>query len=200
MLKQISTFAITALLAFSVNAAKFKAGEDYQVLDLPKSQTPTVTEFFSFYCPHCYRSQELMKKLEAQLPENVSFNKNPVSFMGGNMGKSFGKAFATSMMLNVEEKISPILFKKIHEQQKPPRTDEELRQIFIDEGIDEKKYDGTYSSFAVNGMANRFDKAFEATGLTGVPAVVVNGKYHVTPKTIKTQDDYNALINYLLTL
>ena len=48
-------------------------------------------------------------------------------------------------------------------------------------------------------MANRFDKAFKSSGLSGVPAVIVNGKYHVTPKTIKTKEDYLALIDFLLT-
>lgn len=200
MLKKIFAIASIFLLAFSVQAARFKAGEDYQILDLPKSQTPTITEFFSFYCPHCYHSQGLMEDLQKQIPSEVPFHKNPVSFMGGNMGKPFSKAYATAIMLGVESKIEPVLFNRIHELKKPPTTELELRQLFIDEGVDGEKYDGAYNSFAVNAMANRFDKAFQATGLTGVPAVVVNGKYHVTTKTIKTPKDYYMLVNHLLTL
>lgn len=199
MLKKIFAVATACLLAFSVQAARFNAGEDYQVLDLPKTATPTVTEFFSFYCPHCYRSQGLMSDLQKQIPSQVPFNKNPVSFMGGNMGKPLSKAYATAVMLGVEGKIETALFKRIHELQKPPANETELRQLFIDEGVDATKFDGTYNSFAVNAMANRFDKAFQATGLTGVPAVVVNGKYHVTAKTIKSPEDYYALVNFLIT-
>ncbi|AMG30633.1 thiol:disulfide interchange protein DsbA/DsbL [Grimontia hollisae] len=199
MLKKLFTVAAAAMLAFSAQAARFEAGEDYQVLDLPKSDTPTVTEFFSFYCPHCFQSQPLMEALKENTPDNTSFTKNHVSFMGGNMGSALSKAYATAMMLDVEDKIVPVIFNRIHLMQKPPRNQEELRQLFIDEGVDAEKFDGTYNSFAANAMANRFDKAFSDSGLRGVPAVIVNGKYHVTPKTIKTKEDYFALVNFLLT-
>ncbi|MDD1784007.1 thiol:disulfide interchange protein DsbA/DsbL [Enterovibrio sp. ZSDZ35] len=199
MLKKLFAVAAAAMLAFSAQAARFNAGEDYQILDLPKSESPTITEFFSFYCPHCFRSQGLMTELKKQIPENVSFNKNHVSFMGGGMGKALSKAYATAEMLGVEDKIAPVIFNRIHVLNKPPRNEEEIRQIFIDEGVDAKKFDGTYNSFAVNAMANRFDKAFQESGLRGVPALIVNGRYHVTPTTINSTEDYFALVNYLLT-
>ncbi|WP_028024416.1 thiol:disulfide interchange protein DsbA/DsbL [Enterovibrio calviensis] len=199
MLKKLFALAAATMLAFSAHAARFNAGEDYQVLDLAKTDTPTVTEFFSFYCPHCNKSQGLMEELKKQIPENATFLKNHVSFMGGNMGKALSKAYAASVMLDVEDKMVPVIFNRIHLLQKPPRSEEEVRQMFIDEGVDGDKFDGTYNSFAANAMANRFDKAFQASGLRGVPAVIVNGKYHVTPKTIKSTDDYFALVNFLLT-
>ncbi|MEZ8149222.1 thiol:disulfide interchange protein DsbA/DsbL [Enterovibrio norvegicus] len=199
MLKKLFAMAAVAMLAFSAHAARFNAGEDYQVLDLPKTQSPTVTEFFSFYCPHCYKSEGLMEELKKKIPENATFQKSHVSFMGGNMGKALSKAYATAVMLDAEDAMVPVIFNRIHLLQKPPRDEAEVRQMFIDEGVDAKKFDGTYNSFAVNAMANRFDKGFNDSGLRGVPAVIVNGKYHVTPKTIKSTDDYFALVNFLLT-
>ncbi len=200
MLKKVIMIIAVAMVSIGAHAARFNAGQDYQVLDLPKTATPTVTEFFSFYCPHCYNSQSLMIALKQELPNNVTFNENPVSFMGGAMGKVLSKGFATAVLLNVEDKVSPVIFNRIHKYNKPPKNEAELRQIFLDEGVTEAQFDGTYNSFAVNAMSNRFDTAFRDTGLRGVPAVVVNGKYHVTPKTIKTEEDYFALVNYLLTL
>ena len=200
MLKKLLSFTALALFAFSVQAARFEAGEDYQILPTPKTATPTVTEFFSFFCPHCYNSQPLMAELETKIPENVKFVKNPVSFMGGALGKLVGKAFATAELLKVENKVAPIIFARIHAQNKPPRNEAEIKQIFLDEGVTAEKFDAAFKSFAVNGAVKRFDKAFDATGMRGVPAVVVNGQYHVTPKTIKTKEEYFELVNYLLTL
>lgn len=199
MLKKITTFLSILMLAFSVQAAQFKAGEDYQVLDRPKTETPSVSEFFSFYCPYCYRSQDLMTQLKKNLPEGTPFQKNHVSFMGGQMGKALNRAYATMIMLDVEDKLVPEIFNRIQNTKTPPRTEAELRQIFIDAGVDPKKFDGSFNSFAANAMANRFDKSFQDSGLTGVPAVIVNGKYHVTPKTLKSEDDYFKLVNFLLT-
>jgi len=52
----------------------------------------------------------------------------------------------------------------------------------------------------VNSMQKGFDKQFKQSTLTGVPGVVVNNKYIVLPNEIRSYDDYNALVNYLLTL
>ncbi|MEF1216118.1 thiol:disulfide interchange protein DsbA/DsbL, partial [Vibrio alginolyticus] len=49
-------------------------------------------------------------------------------------------------------------------------------------------------------MVRRMDKQFENSGLTGVPAVIVNNKYLVQAQSIKTMDEYFSLVNYLLTL
>ncbi|WP_394336774.1 thiol:disulfide interchange protein DsbA/DsbL [Candidatus Enterovibrio altilux] len=190
---------IFIMLACSAQAARFNAGEDYKILNLPSTQAPTVTEFFSFYCLHCYKNQGLMTELKKQIPKNAIFQKNHVSFMGGNIGKATIKAYATLVILNIEDSMVPVIFNRIHLLQKPPRTEDEVRQIFIDEGIDGDQFDEVYNSFATNAMANRFDKAFQDSGLSGVPAVIVNGKYHVTPETLKSKEDYFALINFLLT-
>ncbi|MBO0217678.1 thiol:disulfide interchange protein DsbA/DsbL, partial [Vibrio sp. Vb2880] len=41
---------------------------------------------------------------------------------------------------------------------------------------------------------------FSASTLRGVPGVVVNNKYIVLANEIRTYDEYNQLVNYLLTL
>lgn len=199
MFKKILAFASVALLSLSVQAAKFTEGEYYKVLDLPKSSSPVVTEFFSFYCPHCNSFEPIIQQLKKNLPDNAKLQKNHVSFMGGNMGKSMSKAYATSVVLGVEDKITPVLFARVHDMQKPPRNDNELRQIFIDEGVSAEDFDGAYNSFAVNSMVNRFNKAFQDSGLTGVPALIVNNKYLVEAGKVKSVDEYFELVNFLLT-
>ncbi|MGR2768786.1 thiol:disulfide interchange protein DsbA/DsbL [Photobacterium ganghwense] len=198
-MKKILAFASIALLSLSVQAAKFTEGDYYKVLDLPKSSTPVVTEFFSFYCPHCHNFEPMIQQLKKALPDNAKLQKNHVSFMGGAMGTSMSKAYATSVVLGVEDKMIPVLFARIHDMNKPPRNDEELRQIFIDEGVKAEDFDGAFNSFAVNSMVNRFNKAFKDSGLTGVPAVVVNNKYLVQTSNIRSADEYFELVNFLLT-
>ncbi|MDF5451899.1 thiol:disulfide interchange protein DsbA/DsbL, partial [Vibrio parahaemolyticus] len=138
--------------------------------------------------------------LKKQLPEGTKLLKNHVSFMGGNMGPSMSKAYATMVALKVEDKMVPVMFNRIHNLKKAPRNDEELRQIFLDEGVDAKKFDSAFKGFAVDSMVRRMDKQFENSGLTGVPAVIVNNKYLVQAQSIKTMDEYFSLVNYLLTL
>ncbi|MDG4868893.1 thiol:disulfide interchange protein DsbA/DsbL, partial [Guyparkeria sp. 1SP6A2] len=135
-MKKLFALVATLILSLSAHAAQFKEGVHYKVLDLPKASQLSVSEYFSFYCPHCYSFEPIIKQLKEQLPAEVRLQKNHVSFMGGNMGKSMSKAYATMLALNVEEQMLPVMFNRIHNQRKAPKNDQELRQIFTDEGID----------------------------------------------------------------
>ncbi|MCG9695084.1 MULTISPECIES: thiol:disulfide interchange protein DsbA/DsbL [Vibrio] len=197
-MKKLFAFFSLIMLSLSAHAAKFNEGEHYKVLDLEASKKPVVTEFFSFYCPHCNSFEPIIQQLKQQLPKDAKLQKNHVSFMGGNMGLPMSKAYATMIALKVEDKMVPVMFNRIHNMNKPPRDEAELRQIFLDEGVDAKKFDAAYNGFAVDSMVRRFDKAFKDSGLSGVPAVVVNNRYLVEAQGISSLDEYFELVNFLL--
>ncbi len=195
-------FTLLSFLLFSVaaHAAQFTEGTHYTVLDAEKSTTPKVTEFFSFYCPHCYQFEPIVDNLKNSLPDNAKFEKVHVAFMGGSMAVPMAKSYATMVLLDAEKTLVPAMFKQIHDLRRAPRDEQELRQIFIDNGIDGAKFDATYNSFVVNSMQRSFDKQFAKSTLTGVPGVVVNNKYIVKADKIRSPEEYNQLVNYLLTL
>ncbi|WP_454442637.1 thiol:disulfide interchange protein DsbA/DsbL [Vibrio bathopelagicus] len=197
-MKKLFAFFSLIMLSLSAHAAKFNEGEHYKVLDLEASKKPMVTEFFSFYCPHCNSFEPIIQQLKQQLPADAKLQKNHVSFMGGNMGLPMSKAYATMIALKVEDKMVPVMFNRIHTMNKPPRDEAELRQIFLDEGVDAKKFDAAYNGFAVDSMVRRFDKAFKDSGLSGVPAVVVNNRYLIDAQGISSLDEYFELVNFLL--
>jgi protein dithiol oxidoreductase (disulfide-forming) len=198
MFKKILTLASAVLFSFSVHAAKFTEGDNYTVLDQPKSETPLVTEFFSLYCPHCFQFEPMVKTLKTKLPDNAKFQKMHVSFMGGTMGKVMSQAFATSVILGVEDKMVTAFFNRIHTMKKKPNNEAEVRQMFIDEGVSAAEFDGAFSSFAVNSMVSRYNKSFSDAKLTGVPAVVVNNKYVIKSNGLKSADEYYELVDFLL--
>jgi thiol:disulfide interchange protein DsbA len=199
-MKKLFTLFAALVLSVSAQAAQFKEGDHYTILDVEKSAKPVVTEFFSFYCPHCFKFEGVVENMKKSLPKNAKFQKVHVAFMGNNMAVPMAKSYATMVALNVEETMVPVMFKQIHMLQKAPKNEAELRQIFVDNGVDAKKFDAAYKGFAVDSMQKRFDKQFEASTLTGVPGVLVNNKYIVKPDNIKSFEEYNQLVNYLLTL
>jgi thiol:disulfide interchange protein DsbA len=196
-MKKLLALVATLLVSFGAHA-NFKEGTHFTVLDIEKSSSPVVNEFFSFYCPHCNSFEPLMNELKKSLPDNARFQKSHVSFMGGNMGIPTSKAYATMVALKVEEQMVPVLFNRIHSLQQPPKNEAELKQIFTDEGIDGKKFDAAYNGFAVDSMVRRFDKNFTKSGLRGVPAIIVNNIYHVEVSSISSQQELNDLVNFLL--
>lgn len=163
-MKKIVTFFAALLLSFAAQAERFPEGDYYKVIDLPRSSSPVVTEFFSFYCPHCNDFEPMIGALKKHLDGKAEFEKVPVSFMGGNMGKPMSKAYATMVSLNVDDKLTPVMFNRIHAQRNPPKDEADLRQIFLDNGVSASDFDGTYNSFAVDSMVRRFDKSLKIVG------------------------------------
>jgi thiol:disulfide interchange protein DsbA len=200
MIKQVITLLFSMAFAFSVNAAQFEEGKHFQILDTEKSKKPVVTEYFSFYCPHCYQFEGVVKNLKPTLPEGASFEKVHVSFMGGAMGVPMAKSYATMVALDVENEMIPAMFRQIHELRQPPKDEAALRQLFVDYGVDGKRFDSAYNGFVVDSMQRKFDKRFKQSTFSGVPGVLVNNKYIVKADHIKTYDEYNELVNYLLAL
>ncbi|MFA0413782.1 thiol:disulfide interchange protein DsbA/DsbL [Vibrio renipiscarius] len=196
-------FALFAslLMAFSVHAAPtFTEGSDYTVIDQPKSAQPTVTEYFSFYCPHCYKFESIITNLKPALASDVTLEKVHVGFMGGEMAQSMVKAYATMTELQVEDVMVPAMFERIHVLRKAPQSDAEIRQLFIDNGISAQAFDAAFNGKAVEALLQQYEEKFTNSTLRGVPAVVVNNKYIVVASNIKSYDEYNQLVNYLLTL
>ena len=64
-MKKLFALVATLMLSLSAHAAQFKEGQHYKVLDLEASSKPTVTEFFSFYCPHCNSFEPIIQQLKA---------------------------------------------------------------------------------------------------------------------------------------
>lgn len=64
-MKKLFALFSMLMLSLSAHAAQFKEGEHYKVLDLEVSKKPLVTEFFSFYCPHCNTLNQLSSSLKS---------------------------------------------------------------------------------------------------------------------------------------
>jgi thiol:disulfide interchange protein DsbA len=186
------------LVSAATQAAQFSEGKHYQVIGSHPSSEPNVTEYFSLYCPHCYNFEPVIKEIKDRIPKNITFEINHVSFMGGDMGVSMAKAYATMKVLTVEDKLVPAMFRQIHDLNKAPKNDQELRQFFVKNGVDGDQFDATFNSFIVNSMQSSFDKSFENARLRSVPAVVINNVYLITASSVSSTDEYLALVNFLL--
>ncbi|PJC85153.1 thiol:disulfide interchange protein [Vibrio sp. HA2012] len=204
-MKKLFALIAAMIVSVSVQATEFKPGTHYTILNTQASSSPKVTEYFSFYCPHCFKFEPFMQVLKENLPANASFQKSHVTFMGKAMGIPMAKAYATMVILKQEENLVPAMFRQVQELRTPPRNEAELRQWFIDHGVNGELFDNTYNSFAIDSMQKRFVKDFDDAELRGVPGVVVNDKYVVEMEWMNNYetnqeriDVYIELVNYLL--
>ena len=202
-MKKALLVALALLIApMAALAVDYKEGVHYTVVnDGPATAKPEIAEFFSFYCPHCYNfAKNQVPQIKASLPEGVVFKQNHVEFIGREMGPEMSRAFAVAHQLNVDEKIEKALFAAIHDQKQRFVSRDDIRQVFIANGIDGKDFDAAANSFMVSAQMAQMKRATENAKLSGVPALVVNGKYRVETGAIKSYDELLDIAYYLTTL
>ena len=214
MIKKIITLSFTFCLAlflpFMANAADYQEGNQYTQINEKVSSKSEVREYFSFYCPHCFRFEPLMETVKAQLPDNTKFERNHVDFLRAASPEvqfMLSKAVVVAQQLKMEKKLINALFNYIHVQRAAFSSEKDIRNVFVLNGADGEKFDKLMKSFSVNSQAKKMKKYQEELTkkrvLTSVPTVIINGKYRINPKKLDKTDiegDYKKLVAYLLSL
>lgn len=210
MRKIVSLVMAILLFPLAANAERYEEGKHYEIVTQEVSSKPEVREYFSFYCPHCYSYEPLMKDLKKSLPDGVSFEKNHVDFMRGASSKvqtMLTKAMILGDQLERGDELNNEIFKYIHRQRAVFTSEKDIRNLFVLNGVDGEKFDKLMKSFSLNSKVKQLkkhqDKLARSGKLSSVPTVVVNGKYKVLTKNLDKSDqqgDYIKLVNYLLTL
>ncbi len=191
---------LAALLIPTFACADFKEGVEY--LKLANSQ-PTadsdkieVLELFWYGCPHCYQFEPEVHAWLENKPDDVAFVRMPAVFRPN--WELHARAFYTAQILGVLDKVHQPLFDQIHKQRKQVRKVEDVKQVFIAQGVSGHDFDSTYNSFAVITRANRAKQAGDMYGLKGVPTLVVNGKYRTTAKLAGGNKQMLEVVDFLI--
>jgi thiol:disulfide interchange protein DsbA len=108
------------------------------------------------------------------------------------------RAYYTADLLGALDKIHEPLFDHIHKEHKLIRNASELKAFFMEQGIAEADFDKTFNSFAVVTMTNRAKEAASMYGVTGVPTMVVNGKYRTTASLAGGNDKMLQVVDFLV--
>ena len=195
---------VSLLFCFTVDAQQFSEGDHYVKIEGEPSTSKEITEFFSFYCPACYRQEGFMNELKAALPDDAVFKKNHVDGMPGrkpDIENLLTKALITAEYLKVEEQLVPAIFNYIHVNKADFSNEKDIKNLFLVNDVNAEKFDKIFSSFSVNAKAKMMQKntkEIRSQGFTGVPTLIINGKYKPETKNIKTMQEYKALVLFLL--
>jgi hypothetical protein len=192
--------ALAATFSFSTQAQELTENKEYVVVEgQQRSAQPEVIEFFSFYCPHCYsfEAQYLIpQKIAESLPEGTSFKQYHVDFLGPQ-SENLTRAWALALAINAEEKVKIPLFKAA--QTNALKSMDDIRQIFIDNGVSAEQFDGGINSFAVNGLVTKQQNLVKKYQVRGVPDFYVNGKYRVNMEGL-AHDENHFIDEYVQTV
>ncbi|MBU75719.1 MAG: disulfide bond formation protein [Pseudoalteromonadaceae bacterium] len=205
MFKKLKLSLLILCLPFAALAANFEAGNQYEVLNVEKSKAPHVTEFFSFYCPHCFQFEPVAKALASKLPEGTEFVKSHVNFLGGvskQTQSNLSYAYLIAKQHGKGEQVADQIFNSIHKQRVLLQDLKDVKALLATNGITSDVFDTDIASMPVisaeKAMRDKQQQYSEMGALTGVPTFIVNDKYKINLNTIKSQQMLDELVAFLL--
>ena len=173
----VGTVAALAVLVTALGLLyEGDAGDPYRVLEAPDGDGDVkVVAYFSFTCPHCRRLEELMEDWAETLPAGVAFRRAHVAYSSTN--RLLAKAHLALLRHDAAEANRSRLFAAIQDRSRQFPTLAALADYVADRGIERETFLRTAESPRIARLVAADEAAFAAAGLTGVPALVVDGKY-----------------------
>ena len=92
----------------------------------------------------------------------------------------------------------PVLFQAMNVDRKPLASQKEIAALFVANGVSEADFNKAFNSFGVNSQVSQGIAAAKAAQVTGTPALMVNGKYHISGRKAGTQADMLKVDDYLI--
>lgn len=203
-MKTVSRWIAALLLPMFVSltacAEAYTPGKEYVELSNPQPTSSgdkiEVVELFWYGCPHCYHLEPSLEKWLASKPDDVEFVRMP-AILGKNW-ELLARAYYVAELLGIEDKIHSPLFKALHEQNRKITTEAALRDFFVSQGVSASDFKKTFDSFAMNAKINHASQMTRRYVITGVPAIIVNGKYSTGLGLARGNEAVIKVVNYLV--
>jgi thiol:disulfide interchange protein DsbA len=173
------------LVAVAATAQVPQEGKQYLRLSTPQpvetGKKIEVLEFFSYGCPHCGDFEPMLQAWMKTAPADVQFRRVPVMFQ--DRWVPLAKEYYTLEALGEDGRLSPMLFTAIHKDGLPAWQEKAFLDWAQSKGLDRKKVEDMYNSFAIAGKVNRARAQAQAYNVQSVPIIFVDGKYLVSGET-----------------
>ena len=195
MKKIIQSFwIITLLLSVLAQAAAkepFTEGKDYRLLKSPVQTSAgpgriEVAEVFWYGCPHCYSLDKVVNEWKPRLAKEAKFVRVP-GFFGPNLWQTHAQFYYTLESLFPDEKlldsVHDAVFQQVQEKNNRLTNEKEMADYLGEHyKVDKEKFLSYYNSFGVKNLLNQASSKVRGYQLTGVPALVVDGRFVIEPK------------------
>ena len=180
--------------------AAFQSGVHYTELSKPvQTADPSkieVVELFWYGCPHCDSLDPALEAWKAQLPEDVQFVRLPVVF--GRNWEMHARMFWVAKNLGILDQVHTPLFNALHRENKRLLREDEAVEFLARFGADPAVVRRELKGFATESGMRLADARARAYGISGVPAMVIDGRYVTGVGQAGSQQALFTLINALI--
>jgi thiol:disulfide interchange protein DsbA len=155
-----------------------------------------VQELFWYGCPHCFHLEPAVDTWRKTLPANVEFE--PYALPLTPAWVPLTKAFFAAKLMGVLPQTHLQVFADIHVKNMRPTTTEQIADMYADLGVNRAQFLQMYDSFGVDNAVRQAQAVGQDAGVTGVPALLINGKYLVTGDMAGSNEAMLPIANALI--
>jgi len=202
-LSPLVAFAViiaSLVLPAGAQAANWEQGVHYYELSAPQpvqtGEQIEVRELFWYGCPHCYALEPFIENWLKNKPENAQYVPTPGIFH--RQSEFHARAFYTFEALGITDKVHRDFYDEIHQRGNRIYNLSGLVEFAAKHGAGAEEVRDAFNSFAVDANVRNAKQMFRKYGATGVPTMIVDGRYRVTVSSAGGHEQLLELINFLV--
>ncbi len=200
-LKLICSLLLILSFCNVANSQEFKEGIDYEVLPgeakVLRDGRVEVNEFFWYGCPSCFNFEPLILDWVANhKPNAIKFV--PIPAVGSDRWTFHARVYYALENSGLVDELSMKFFDELHINRSRIYTYEALREWLSEQdGVDVEAIIQSMSSFATMTKLNQSNLLAGKYQLSGVPLLVVGGKYKTSGALAGTNQRALETVEYL---
>ncbi len=147
-------------------------------------------KIFWYGCPHCFDFELYVNEWLKNKPDDVEFRRMP-----GVFRKNW---IPGAKALSVTEKTHTAIFHAMQVEKRKLDDADSIADVFEEQGVSRDDFDKAWNSFTVDSKVREAMQMSRQYGISGVPAVVINGKYRTSGGTTGSYPQLLKVIDHLI--
>ena len=196
----VSLFFLTNLLIVSPllaqDSLEGKFTEIKPALPTQTGDKIEVIEIFWYGCPHCYSFEPHLEAWLKEVAEDVQFVRVPGVLNQGWIPHA--KAYYIAEKLGIVDKVHRPIFDAIHKDRNPLNTEKQLMDFFTSHGVSSAEFTSVFNSKEIDTKIRQAYFIARDYKLTGVPTIVVNGKYRISASDVRSFEEMIVVTSGLI--
>jgi len=179
---------------------QFQNNKHYRIISTVENmsaeqQRIEVVEVFAYSCNHCFNFETYLDQFEKSKADYIDFKKMPVVF--NDAYKTHARIYYTAESLGNLDVMHRKIFKAMHLDRKSLTDENEIYQLFAEQGISKQQFLNRFRSFTVESKVNRAQRLTSKYKIRSTPTMVINGKYTANGPAVRTFEDMLAVAKEL---
>lgn len=200
MMTAVLVWLMGSFAVLHAEETTYQAGVHYVELPAPApTQDPNkieVAELFWYGCGHCFQFEPIINSWKQDLPEDVHFRDVPAMF--GGTWNTHAQLFYTVESLGKLDETHAVIFSAIHNDNNRLADEKAMIKLLADYDISEEQFTKAWNSFGVRSKLDQATRLARSYRATGVPTLIVNGKYRIEGSMVGGFDEMLKVADYLV--